>query len=58
MGRAVVPVLHAFGIQHVTIDRPEAAEELVRASAAMAFGTRQPAACLLPRRLTAPGGRP
>jgi len=57
MGRAVVPILHSFGIQHVTIDCPEAAEELVLASAALAFGTRHPAACLLPRRLTAAGGR-
>jgi sulfopyruvate decarboxylase subunit alpha len=57
MGRAVVPVLDAFGVQHLTIDRPEAAEEMVRAAAALAFGTRNPAACLLPRRLTVPGGQ-
>jgi sulfopyruvate decarboxylase alpha subunit len=57
MGRAVVPVLDAFGIQHLAIDRAEAAEDTVRAAAALAFGTRQPAACLLPRRLTVPGDR-
>jgi sulfopyruvate decarboxylase alpha subunit len=58
MGRAVVPILEAFGIQHKTIDCPEAAEETVRSMAALAFSTRQPAACLLPRRLSLPGGRP
>jgi sulfopyruvate decarboxylase subunit alpha len=57
MGRAVVPVLQSLGIQHVTIDEAAAAEELVRASGALAFGTRYPSACLLPRRITAPGGR-
>jgi sulfopyruvate decarboxylase subunit alpha len=57
MGRAIVPVLDAFGVQHLSIDHPGAAEEAVRAAAALAFGTRHPAACLLPRRLTAPGGR-
>lgn len=57
MGRAVVPVLDAFGVQHLAIDHPDAAEETVRAAAALAFGTRHPAACLLPRRLTVPGGR-
>lgn len=54
MGRAVVPVLDALGIQHLAVDRPEEAEEIVRSCAALAFGTRQPAAVLLPRRLTAP----
>ncbi len=58
MGRAVLPVLDAFGVQHLAIDRPEDAGETIRAAAALAFGTRQPAACLLPRRLTVPGGRP
>ena len=56
MGRAVVPVLDTFGVQHLTVDRPETAEETVRAVAALAFGTRNPSACLLPRRLTVPGG--
>jgi sulfopyruvate decarboxylase subunit alpha len=57
MGRAVVPVLDTFGVQHLFIEHPEAAQETVRAAAALAFGTRYPAACLLPRSLTAPGGR-
>ncbi len=58
MGRAVVPVLDAFGVQHLVIDQPDAAEEIVRASTVLAFDTRSPVACLLPRRLTVPGGRP
>lgn len=57
MGRAVVPLLDAFGVQHLTIVHPGEAEETVRAIAALTFATRRPAACLLPRRLTAPGGR-
>jgi sulfopyruvate decarboxylase subunit alpha len=57
MGRAVVPVLDALGVQHLVIDRPEDAGEAVRAAAALSFHTRMPSACLLPRRLTAPGGR-
>jgi sulfopyruvate decarboxylase alpha subunit len=54
MGRAVVPVLDAFGVQYLSVGRGDEAEEAVRAAAALAFGTRSPAACLLPRRLTAP----
>jgi sulfopyruvate decarboxylase alpha subunit len=53
MGRAVVPILDALGIQHLTVDRADQADECVRACAALAFGTRHPAAVLLPRRLTA-----
>ncbi len=55
MGRAVAPILDALGIQHLTVDRADAAQEAVRACAALAFGTRHPAAVLLPRRLTVPG---
>jgi sulfopyruvate decarboxylase alpha subunit len=54
MGRAVGPILDALGIQHLTVDRAEAAGESVRACGALAFGTRYPAAVLLPRRLTVP----
>lgn len=54
MGRLVRPALDALGIQPVSIDRPEDAERLVVATAALAFGTRMPAACLLPRRITVP----
>ena len=59
MGRAVVPVLDALGVQHLSIDRPDEAREVVVSLAALAFGTRLPTACLLPRRLTVPieGGR-
>jgi sulfopyruvate decarboxylase subunit alpha len=57
MGRAVVPILDAFSVPHRIINHPEAAEETVRAAAELAAGTRHPVACLLPRRLTAPGGR-
>jgi sulfopyruvate decarboxylase alpha subunit len=59
MGRAVVPVLEAFGVQHLAIDRGDEARDRVLALANLAFGTRVPVACLLPRRLTVPveGGR-
>jgi sulfopyruvate decarboxylase alpha subunit len=60
MGRAVAPVLDAFGVQHLSIDREDEARDAVLALAKLAFGTRVPVACLLPRRLTVPveGGRP
>jgi sulfopyruvate decarboxylase alpha subunit len=54
MGRAVAPVLDALGIQHLVVGHADQADETVRACAALAFGTRQPAAVLLPRRLTVP----
>ena len=54
MGRAVVPVLDAFGIEHLAVERGEEAEGTVLALAHLAFGTRTQAACLLPRRLTVP----
>jgi sulfopyruvate decarboxylase alpha subunit len=54
MGRAVAPVLDALGIQHLAVERPEEAARTVAACGALAFGTRQPAAVLLPRRLTVP----
>jgi sulfopyruvate decarboxylase alpha subunit len=54
MGRAVAPVLDAFGIQHLAIEREEEAGSIVLALASLAFGTRTPTACLLPRRLTVP----
>jgi sulfopyruvate decarboxylase alpha subunit len=59
MGRAVVPVLDALGVQHLSVDRADEAREVVVSLASLAFGTRLPAACLLPRRLTVPveGGR-
>jgi sulfopyruvate decarboxylase alpha subunit len=59
MGRAVVPVLEALGIQHLSIGPRDDAREVLVSIANLAFGTRMPAACLLPRRLTVPieGGR-
>lgn len=53
-GRAVPQLLDALGIPHVTADRADVAEEAVRLAARLAFDTRCPAACLLPRRLTVP----
>jgi sulfopyruvate decarboxylase TPP-binding subunit len=58
MGRAIVPILDGFNVPHLTIEHPGAAEEAVRTAATLAFAKRHPAACLLPRRLTVPGGRP
>jgi sulfopyruvate decarboxylase alpha subunit len=59
MGRAVVPLLDALGVPHLSVDRADEARDLVVSLATLAFGTRMPTACLLPRRLTAPveGGR-
>jgi sulfopyruvate decarboxylase subunit alpha len=54
MGRAVRPICEAVGVPHVTVDRPAIAEELVRLTGQTAFSTRQPGACLLPRRVTVP----
>lgn len=54
MGRAVAPIFDVLGIQHLTIERAEEAEERTLACATLAFNTRQPAAVLLPRRLTVP----
>ena len=55
MGRAVAPVLDALGIQHLAVEREdEARDTVVLALAGLAFGTRVPVACLLPRRLTVP----
>jgi sulfopyruvate decarboxylase subunit alpha len=54
LGRAIPHVLDAVGIQHVTAERPDTTEEAIRLAAKLAFDTRCPAACLLPRRLTVP----
>jgi len=51
MGRAVRPILDAIGISHVTIDAAAAAEQ-VQLSAAAAFASRMPTACLVPRLVT------
>jgi len=54
LGRAIRPMLDALGVPHLTVDRAEDAESVVRATCETAFSVRLPAACLLPRRLTAP----
>jgi sulfopyruvate decarboxylase alpha subunit len=54
MGRAVRPICDAIGIPHVTVERGESAEEIVRLAGRTAFGTRTAGACLLPRRVTVP----
>ena len=51
MGRAVRPILDAIGIAHVTIDAAAASEQ-VQLSAAAAFASRVPTACLVPRLVT------
>jgi sulfopyruvate decarboxylase alpha subunit len=59
MGRAVRPVLDAFGVSHLSVDREDEARDVVASLAQRAFGMRLPSACLLPRQLTVPaaGGR-
>jgi sulfopyruvate decarboxylase subunit alpha len=54
MGRAVAPILDAFGVPHATPSSADAVEALVRQIGRTAFGTRTAGACLLPRRVTAP----
>jgi sulfopyruvate decarboxylase alpha subunit len=54
LGRAIAPILGTLGIQHLCVERAEQAAETICACAALAFGTRHPAAVLLPRRLTVP----
>jgi sulfopyruvate decarboxylase alpha subunit len=54
MGRALVPVLDALGVQHLSIERGDESRDLVLALANLAFSARVPVACLLPRRLTVP----
>jgi sulfopyruvate decarboxylase alpha subunit len=54
MGRAVRPICDAIGIAHSTVDTQDSTADTVRLVAHTAFGTRQPGACLLPRRVTVP----
>jgi sulfopyruvate decarboxylase subunit alpha len=54
MSRAVRPICDALGVPHVTVEQPDAAEDLVRLAGQTAFGTRTAGACLLPRRVTMP----
>ena len=53
LGQAIRPMLDALGVAHVSVERGEEAASIVRAASETAFSTRRPAACLLPRRLTA-----
>jgi len=54
MGRAVAPICDAIGVPHATPESADAVAEIVRAVGYIAFGTRLPGACLLPRRITVP----
>jgi len=54
MGRAVRPIFDAIGIPHTTVETPEATAETIQRASETALKTGVPAACLLPRRLTAP----
>jgi sulfopyruvate decarboxylase subunit alpha len=54
MGRAVRGICDAIGVPHVTAETEGSVGEIVCAVGRSAFGTRQPAACLLPRRVTVP----
>lgn len=57
LGRAAPSFLDALGIQYTKAETPECAEGAVRLAGALAFGTRNPAACLLTQSLTATGDR-
>src|SRR5438132_2251199 len=54
LGRAVRPIFDAIGIPHATVEAPETTAATIQRASETAFTTRLPAACLLPRRLTAP----
>jgi sulfopyruvate decarboxylase subunit alpha len=59
MGRSVRTIFDAIGVPHATAESAAATADTVRLSAATAFDTRLPAACLLPRKVTtAPIGAP
>jgi hypothetical protein len=49
-------VLDALGVSQLSVDREDEARDVVVSLAQLAFGTRLPVACLLPRRLTVPAG--
>ena len=57
MGRAVRTILESIGIRHVTVESGEAASATVEQAGAEAFVSRISWACLLPKLLTAQGGR-
>ena len=53
MGGAVRPIFDAIGSPHTTIETADTTALTVESVARGAFETRLPAACLLPRRMTA-----
>ncbi|MFI5178499.1 MAG: sulfopyruvate decarboxylase subunit alpha [Vicinamibacterales bacterium] len=53
MGRAVPSIVDAIGLLRVSVESADDAAETVTRAGVTAFGTRSPAVCLLPRRLTA-----
>src|SRR5215210_7022500 len=53
MGRAVRHILHAIGVEHVTVMSADVASETTCRAGDVAFATRVSHACLLPKRLTA-----
>ena len=57
MGRALRPVLESIGISYTTLESADRAAAAIGLAAQRAFGTRLPAACLLPRRITAGNGQ-
>jgi len=52
MGRAVPSIADAIGISRVTVESADEAAETVKRAGVSAFGTRIPALCLLPRKIT------
>jgi len=57
LGRAVRPILDTLAVQYVEAQSEDNVEEAIRLAGSLAFNLRVPAACLLARRLTAPGRR-
>ncbi|HKB12969.1 MAG TPA: thiamine pyrophosphate-binding protein [Vicinamibacterales bacterium] len=53
MGRSLRTIFDAIGVPHMTLASADAAADAIRLVATTAFATRQPGACLLPRRVTA-----
>lgn len=58
MGRALPAILDSIGIAYAVAEFPETTAATAQAVAQSAFGTRMPAALLLPRRLTVPLSAP
>ena len=54
MGRAVGTICDAIGVHRASVDTPETTASTVHLVGRTAFGTRTPAVCQLPRRITMP----